>query len=380
MNTNFDRIVYQKIKERLFKGKIIILYGARRVGKTTLCKELLQEFGDQGRYFNCESLEVKTALETQNPDRLREFLGRGKMFVLDEAQSVENIGQSLKLLIDTFPEIQIIATGSSSFDLANKTGEPLVGRSYTITLYPLSLAEVANSQSNSQAISDLDLQLRFGFMPNVYNLEVLDQKIEELKEISSKYLYKDILDLEDIRNPRLLTDLLTALALQGGQEVSLRELSNLLNVVHSTVDRYLDLLEKTFVIYRLRSFSRNLRKEIGKSFKVYFWDLGIRNSLILNYNKMDLRTDTGSLWENYCITERLKKNANNRKFVNSYFWRTYDQKEIDYIEEYNGVLHAYEFKYGNKKSKIPTEFLKTYPNSTFTEISRENYFGFLVGE
>jgi uncharacterized protein len=377
MTTKFHRLVYDKIKERLFQEKIIILYGARRTGKTTLCKELIGEFGDDGKYFNCENLETRTALEAQNPQRLREFLGQGKLFILDEAQNVNNIGQSLKLLIDNYPEIQIIATGSSSFDLANKTGEPLVGRAFTLTLHPLSIAEISNSTSNSQAISDLSNQLRFGMMPHIYNLGSTEQKIEELQELASRYLYKDILELEDVRSPRLLNDLLRALALQVGQEVSLRELAGLLNVAHTTIDRYLDLLEKTFVIYRLRSFSRNLRKELGKSFKVYFWDLGIRNSLLINYNEINNRTDTGALWENFCITERLKKNSNERRFVNTYFWRTYDQKEIDYIEESNGELHAFEFKFNKKQSKPPTEFLETYTSSDYLEINRENYFKFL---
>ena len=374
---NIDRQLFQKIKNQLFKGKVIILYGARRVGKTTLCKNLIQEYGDTAEYFNCDLFVNQRAFGTSDHEKLRTLIGDKKLIILDEAQTIPKIGQTLKILVDTYPEIQVIATGSSSFDLANKTGEPLVGRARTYMMYPLALSEVINELGPIESEAKLNSIFRFGLMPSVFNKYEQESK-EELNDITSKYLYKDILEFEQVKNPAILTDLLRALAFQVGNEVSLRELANLLKINPATVARYIDLLEKTFVIFKLRSFSRNLRKELGKSFKIYFWDLGIRNTLIENYNDLELRNDVGAMWENFCIAERLKKNSYERRFVNTYFWRTYDQKEIDYIEESDGVLRTFEFKSGKSKSKIPTEFLETYKNSTFEIINRENYHQFLV--
>jgi predicted AAA+ superfamily ATPase len=371
------REIQPVIENQLFKGKVIIIYGPRRVGKTTLSKQLMEDQAGS-RYLNCELLENKMALETTNSNVLKSFLGNYRLIVLDEAQHITDIGLILKILSDTFPEIQIIATGSSSFELGNRISEPLTGRSREYILYPLSLPELLSVKDLISVNSDMDWILRFGLYPEVYG-KPEHEAIEELSQISSTYLYKDILQFESIKRPNLLLNLLNALALQIGSEVSLNELSRKLGETVPTIQRYIELLEKAFVIFRLRSFSRNLRKEIAKGQKIYFYDLGIRNALIRNFNPLNLRNDNGGLWENFCIVERMKYNMNHRRFVNSWFWRTYDQKEVDYIEEEGGVITAYEFKYKSTgKNKIAREFLETYQGATFKTVSKENFWEFIV--
>jgi len=366
------REIQTVIENQLFKGKVIIIYGPRRVGKTTLSKQLIEN-QEGSRYLNCELLENKISLETTNSSALKSFLGNYRLIVLDEAQHITDIGLILKILSDTFPEIQIIATGSSSFELGNRISEPLTGRSREYLLYPFSLPELLSVKDMISVNAGLDWILRFGLYPEVYG-KPDNEAIEELSQISSTYLYKDILQFESIKRPNLLLNLLNALALQIGSEVSLNELSRMLGESVPTIQRYIELLEKAFVIFRLRSFSRNLRKEIAKGQKIYFFDLGIRNALIRNYNPLNLRSDTGGLWENFCIVERMKYNMNRRRFVNSWFWRTYDQKEVDYIEEEGGLMTAFEFKYKSSgKNKIAREFLETYPGVTFKTVTRENF-------
>jgi predicted AAA+ superfamily ATPase len=368
----YIRTIKQKIEEFLFKGKVLIIYGARRVGKTTLSKQILEAYPNP-KYINCELLQNKTALETKNSELLKNFLGSYKLVVLDEAQNISGIGSILKIITDTFPEIQIIATGSSSFELGNKVMEPLTGRSRVFYLYPFSLAEIKETQDIISTHANLENYLRYGLYPEVY-FKTEDDAIEELNNIAGNYLYKDILQYENLKRSDLLINLLRALALQIGNEISLNELSKLLGENINTIKRYIELLEKTFVIYRLRSFSRNIRKEIAKGQKIYFIDLGIRNALIQNFNPLTMRNDTGGLWENFCIIERMKHIQNTRQFINTYFWRTYDQREIDYLEESGGKLRAYEFKYSEKaKNKPPSEFLKTYSDSSFQVVHKDNY-------
>jgi len=363
------------IEQQLFKGKVIILYGPRRVGKTTLSKQLLG-LHENSRYINCELLENKMALETTNSRSLKGFLGNYKLIVLDEAQQINDIGRILKIISDTFPEIQILATGSSSFELGNRISEPLTGRSREYLLLPFSLMEVMNHTDRIEVNANLDMILRFGLYPEVYG-KPENEAIEELNQIASNYLYKDILQFEQIKRPNLLLNLLNALALQVGNEVSLNELSRLLGETVPTIQRYIELLEKVFVIFRLRSFSRNLRKEIVKGQKIYFNDLGIRNALIRNFNPLNLRSDTRGMWENFCIVERMKFNMNHRRFVNSWFWRTYDQKEVDYIEEEGGKLIAVEFKLNaSAKSRVIKEFKNAYPEAEFQTVTRENIWEF----
>ncbi len=370
----FQRILQQTIESALFKGKVIILYGARRTGKTMLVKQILNKQQKNAVYINCELQEYQEVLSTTNSVLLKDFIGKKQLIILDEAQHIENIGLTLKVLVDTFPRVQFIATGSSSFDLSAKISEPLTGRLRQYLLFPLSMEELR------QQFSLIDLQamlpniLRFGLYPQVFTATG-DERLEELRDISNNYLYKDILQFENLKKPELVSRLLKAIALQTGSEVSYNELAQLTGTNVHTVKRYLELLEKNFIIFRLGSFSRNLRKEINKSQKFFFYDVGIRNTIIRNFNEPELRTDTGSIWENFCIGERIKYNENHRNFVNNYFWRTYNQKEIDYLEEGAGELKCFEFKYNPKtKSKIPAEFLTTYPGSSFSVITPSNFY------
>jgi len=373
-----QRSIEKQINDRLFKEKVVIVYGARQVGKTTLVKKILQDFSGKSKYLNCELLSVQRGLLELEAEKLRSFLGDYKLVVLDEAQSIPNIGNVLKIMVDTFPQMQIIATGSSSFDLLQKISEPLTGRSSTFILYPISLKEIKESKDLFFAQAKMESMLRFGSYPEIIALDEMAAK-ERLNEITSNYLYKDILQFEGLKRSSVMKNLLQALALQLGQEVSYQELAAKLGINRLTVVKYIDILEQSFVVFVLRSFSRNKRKEISKSIKVYFYDLGIRNSLIENYNALDIRNDTGPLWENFCIIERKKANEDNLRFSNLYFWRTYDQKEIDLVEERDGKLFAYECKW-KKESKVkkPTDFLVSYPDSEFNVIDSGNYWKFLL--
>lgn len=317
-------------------------------------------------------LQNKQAIETTNSELLKSFIGTNELIVFDEAQHISGIGTILKVINDTFPEVQIIATSSSSFEPGNKVMEPLTGRSRVFQLHPFSLSELIEQNDAVMVSASLENILRFGLYPEVF-LSHETEAIEELNNITANYLYKDILQFENLKRSDLLSNLLRALALQIGSEISLNELSRLLGENVHTIKRYIDLLEKSFVIFRLTSFSRNLRKEIAKGQKVFFYDLGIRNALLQNFNPLSMRNDVGGLWENFCVLEKIKQNQNTRKFVNYYFWRTYDQKEIDFIEESGGELKAYEFKFNTRaKSKYPEEFLNKYENSSFQVVHPEN--------
>ncbi|MEI8054805.1 MAG: ATP-binding protein [bacterium] len=377
----FERIIKKNIEKILYKGKVIIIYGARRVGKTTLSKQILKEqelLGKRVSYLNCESLNVKPRLETTNEILLKDFLGEKDLIVLDEAQNINKIGLTLKILVDTYPEMQIIATGSSSFDLANQIGEPLVGRSREFKLYPLSIEEIKGKFNLFDLNGRLENIMRFGTYPSVFNKSEEEAK-DELYNIASKYLYKDILAFESIKNSSILLSLLKHIALQLGNEVSYSEIGQILGCSKIVIKKYIDLLEKCFIVFSLGSFSRNLRKELGKSKKIYFYDLGIRNALIDNFNSLDTRNDIGSLWENFCILERTKYNQNHKNYYNQYFWRIYSGQEVDYIEEHSGKLNGYEFKYSPKaKFKKPTRFLETYENSSVQIINSENWYKFLT--
>ncbi|EKE04291.1 MAG: hypothetical protein ACD_20C00088G0001 [uncultured bacterium] len=377
-----NEVSYQAADPILKKKNAIIIYGARQVGKTTLVKQILEKYPNESRYINCELIANKTALETTDDKALQSYLGDKRIVILDEAQKIKDIGLTLKIIVDTFPQYQIIATGSSSFDLANKINEPLTGRAYRYMLYPVSLKELSTVHSlYSPAV--LENILRYGLYPEVINKlysESEEAAREKLDEISSNYLYKDIFEIEHLKRSDIILKLLQALALQVGNEVSTHELATLLKVNVATVESYIYLLEQSFVLFTLRSFSRNPRKELGKKYKVYFYDLGIRNSLIQNYNPVDLRTDIGALWENFCILERIKYNHANKRLVNKYFWRTYAGQEIDYIEEHSGQLDGYEFKWGKETRKYtpPKKFIETYENATVKRIDRDNYSEFLL--
>lgn len=375
-NKQINRDLERNIEGWLFKGKIIILYGARQVGKTTLAKKLLKKHGQLSDYFNCEIASIRQALEKEDPISLRKFLGDGRLVVLDEAQKVKNIGLILKLLNDTYPDTQIIATGSSSFDLANKINEPLTGRALEFTLYPFSLRELKNFYKNYELDGQLENLLIYGLYPEVVKSGLPDAR-QLLDNLSNKYLYQDILIFNRIKKSGLIVKLLQLLALQIGNEVSINELAVNLQCSRDTVVNYLDILEKAFIIFRLRAYNRNQRKEITKKQKIYFVDLGIRNSLISRYNELAVRDDTGALWENFCVSERLKKIQADNLSCQKYFWRTIDQKEVDYAEEYNDRLDGYEFKWGKGKASAPKEFL-AYKNSSVSLINRDNYKDFLA--
>ena len=367
------------LKEKLGKGKVIVLIGARQVGKTTLLKSMLSEYNERAvQFWNCDESDIRELLSNATSTKLKALVGSSKFIVIDEAQRVKNIGLTVKLLHDTMPDVQIAVTGSSSLDLSSTINEPLTGRKFEYNLFPFSVEELASHTSLLEEVRLLETRLIYGFYPDVVN-NPRDEK-EILKNLSSSYLYKDVFEFQDIRKSSVIEKLLQALALQVGSEVSFNELSNLLGIDSLTVQRYVDLLEKAYVIFHLRSFSRNVRNELKKSIKIYFYDNGIRNAIISNFSPIELRTDTGALWENFLISERLKMNAFNNISVSSYFWRTTQKQEIDYIEEVNGFLNAYEFKYNpvKKNARCPLTFSSNYPESKFSVLTKENFTDFVL--
>lgn len=372
------RQILKSIENHLFKGDIIILYGARQVGKTTLTKEILSKFDPvEVAFFDCDLARYRNELEKNDEIQLQKLVNNKKVIVIDEAQRVENIGLTLKIIHTYFPQSQIIATGSSSFELANKINEPLTGRSKIFRLFPLSISEIRSSLDDLSLKSKLEDLLVYGSYPSVY-LENQVTAQDKLNSLSGGYLYQDLLQYEEIKKPTVLEKLLRLLAFQIGSEVSFSELANKLNINTVTVQKYVDLLEKSFIIFTLPGFSRNLRNEIVKSPKIYFNDLGIRNSLIQNFNPLELRDDVGKLWENFLVIERRKFLKYQNKSANTFFWRNYQKQEIDYLEEYSGKLHGYEFKWGNKPGKAPKIFLETYQGSTYETINPENYLEFVT--
>jgi len=369
------RLLKKNINQSLFKGKTIVLYGARQVGKTTLVQDILRDFKGEGRYLNCEILSVEENLKDPEPDKLKAFLGSYKLIVLDEAQNIPNTGKILKVISDTLVDLQIIATGSSSFDLASKTAEPMTGRIIQHILFPLSVLEIKEEEDWFSVDASLEKVLRLGMYPEIYTLPE-DDAVSTLHELASSYLFKDLLKFDGIKKSSLLKNLVVSLALQLGNEVTYNELAVKLGVNSLTVQKYIDLLEQSFVIFKINSFSRNIRKELSKAFKIYFYDNGIRNALINNFNTLSMRNDVGALWENFCIAERMKSNAYLNKKLNIYFWRTYDQKEIDYVEESSGKITGYELKYSQKqKLKVPKGFKEEY-NAEIYKIDKNNFWKF----
>lgn len=367
------RKLEQNIKNWIFKGKIIIIYGPRQVGKTTLVQNILKQYPNDSAYYLCDLIENQELFSYKNASRLADLLSELKLIVVDEAQRIENIGLVLKIIHDLNPNLQIIVTGSSSFELANKINEPLTGRTISFKMFGLAITEIFKKSELPNFRKELPNMLRFGQYPDIYT-STQDQKIKKLNELAGNNLFKDIYALENIKNPLMLQNLLKLLALQLGNEVSFSELATQLNVDISTIERYIGLLEQAFIIFRLPAFSRNLRKEVSKTRKIYFYDLGIRNSIIPNYNLIEGRDDLGPLWENFCILERRKLLEYRQTPANSYFWRTYDQQEIDYIEEKDGLLTAYEFKWNSKKSaKIPKVFASNYHHSAFEIVNPNNF-------
>ena len=374
-----QRLLLSQLQDALIPGKVLVLYGPRQVGKTTLANDLLSTVSLRSRFVNADELIYREALASQSRQKLGEVLGDAELLVIDEAQRVPEIGLNLKILIDSYPQAVIVATGSASFDLANKISEPLTGRKLIFNLYPVSYSEIRQTLGALEARTQLERWLVWGGYPAIVTTDNPVLREHLLGELVGSYLYRDILDLEGVRRADKIVDLLRLLAFQIGQEVSLAELAASLALNRQTVERYLDLLEKVFVIFKVSGFSRNLRKEVTKNARYYFYDNGVRNSLIQNFNSLTLRNDVGQLWENYLLIERRKANQAAGRSVNAYFWRTYDQKEIDCIEEHGGKLFGYEFKWqrGEIRRATRSEFLNAYPGSELMTINRENFEGFL---
>ncbi|MDO9231601.1 MAG: ATP-binding protein [bacterium] len=369
------RKIQDSVEKALFKGKIVIIYGARQVGKTTLVKEIQKKYLVESIYLNCDEPDIREAFSDKTSTEIKAYLGKAKIVILDEAQRIKNIGLTLKLIADNFPENQIIATGSSSFDLSNKIAEPLTGRKNEFFLYPFSYSELKAIYSELELNRLLEQRIIFGMYPEVIDGGKEAQK--NLKSLAKSYLYKDILEFQGIRNSEAIEKLLQALALQIGDEVSYNELAQTVGIDKNTVANYIQILEKAFIIFRLNPYSRNLRSELKELRKIYFFDTGVRNAIINNLNPLNLRQDVGALWENFLISERLKFNSNNGLDRNTYFWRTKEGKEIDYLEDAGGKLNGFEIKWKKDKFKIPEIFLKTYAQSNVTLINKDNYAEFI---
>lgn len=368
------------LDSKIGKGKVLLLIGPRQVGKTTLLKNILTSISSEKKvqFWNCDESDVRQFLSEANSAKLKSFVGNSDFIVIDEAQRVKDIGLTIKLLHDSFPNVQLAVTGSSSLDLSNSINEPLTGRKFEYNLFPFSTNELVSHTSMLEEMRLLKNRLVYGFYPDVVNNPGEEKEI--LTNIVNSYLYKDVFEFQDIRKSSLIEKLVQALALQVGSEISFNELGNLLGIDTVTVQRYVDLLEKAYVIFHIRSFSRNVRNELKKSIKIYFYDNGVRNSVISNFSPVELRSDIGALWENFLISERIKNNTYHNKHAKYYFWRTTQKQEIDFIEEVDQNLFAYEFKYNPKKvnSKCPVTFSNNYPNVPFDVITSENYMDFVL--
>ncbi len=375
---HFIRYYEKDFDKYLKKGKVTVIYGPRRVGKTTLIEKYLESFS--GKYYlgTGEDSDLKQVFRSQSVNTMKNFFGGYDLVVIDEAQMIPDVGIGLKLLVDQIKDIKVIASGSSSFDLSNKLGEPLTGRKISLKLYSVSAIELNENVGGMAIYQRLEEMLIYGTYPEVLNAGNTDEKKQLLAELRDSYLYKDIIQLENLRNSSKIMDMLVLLSFQIGKEVSLNELGNSLDLAKQTVEKYLDLLEKTFVIKKVRGFSRNLRKEVSKTARYYFLDNGVLNSIGNSFNPIKLRNDTGALWENYLFSERLKKQQYHNIYSNNYFWRTYDMQEIDLVEERDGKLYGYEFKFSPKNIKVPKAWAENYPDSEFTQINRENFMDFVT--
>ena len=370
-----SRIIKNSILADYRRKKVIVLLGARQVGKTTLLSEL-QEGNEKTLFLNCDNIDDALALEGKTSTELKQLLSPYQLVFIDEAQRVKNIGLTLKMIGDLKLQTQVIVTGSSSLDMANEINEPATGRLIEYNLFPFSLAELALNSSEREENRLIESRMIYGLYPEVVT-EPGDAK-RTLMSLTNNYLYKDLFAYKGIKKPELIQKLARALALQLGSEVSYNELSNLLGVDKSTVENYINLLEKCFVVFKLDSFSRNLRNEIKKGKKIYFYDNGVRNAILSNFAPLELRNDAGALWENLMVSERVKRNAYSGNFAQLFFWRTHEQQEIDLIEEEDGMLHAFEFKWNGKaKSSQPKAFANAYPNSAYETITPEHYWGFV---
>lgn len=372
---------YYNIQEHLEPNKALVIYGPRQVGKTTLVKNFLTDFQGRYRFVTGDDLRVREILSSENLETIKEYAEGYSLIVIDEAQKIPQIGTALKLLVDHCDGLKIIVTGSSSFELAGQIGEPLTGRKVSLRLFPLSQIELSYHFSQHDLKEDLEKFLIYGSYPELFDKDANNTlKQQLLMELTGSYLLKDILELEKVKSSKVLLDLLRLLAFQIGNEVSLNELSNNLGIDGKTVGRYLDLFEKSFIVYSLSGYSSNLRNEIKKKQKYYFYDNGVRNAIISNFNPLSLRDDIGALWENFLVMERIKKQVYTQLWSNNFFWRTWEKQEVDFVEEREGSLFGYEMKFKQKKVKIPLSWKKNYPKAKFEIISKENYFEFVLNK
>lgn len=371
---------YSNLSAYLKPNKVLVIYGPRQVGKTTLLQDYLIQIKGKIKFRldSGDDIRAKEVVGSNDFKKIKEYAAGYELIAIDEAHKIKNVGEGLKILVDEIPGIKIIATGSSSFELAGQIGEPLTGRKVTLTLFPVSQIELQNIYNDYELKSRLDEYLIYGGYPEVAASADFGEKKRILNEIVGSYLLKDILELEKVKGSKILLDLLRLLAFQVGNEVSLSELGRQLQLDYKTVARYLDLLEKSFVLINVRGFSRNLRKEVTKKSKYYFYDNGIRNAVIANFNPLEMRDDIGKLWENFLVTERIKKQSYKNIYSNNYFWRTWERKEIDFVEEREGKLFGFEFKWSGKPAKPPKDWLENYPASSFQTINPENYLEFIT--
>lgn len=376
----FSRAVDNELNRLIRPNKVLILLGARRVGKTALIRNYLKSLpAEDYLLFNGEDQRTIDLFDERSVSNYKKIIGKAKLLVIDEAQKIPDIGLKLKLIVDEIEDISVIATGSSMFDLSMKLGEPLVGRENTLKLFPLAQMEFAKYENYPQTLEKLEERLIFGGYPELTKYSDWNEKADYLEGIVNSYLLRDILEYEGIRKSGKIMDLLRLIAFQVGKEVSIDELAvSLKGISRNTIESYLDLLSKVFIIYNVKGFSRNLRKEVTKSSRWYFCDNGIRNAVIRNFNSLSLRTDKGELWENYIMAERIKKQAYTHMRVNNYFWRTYDQQELDLVEEEAGSLRGYEFKSSVRKVKAPGGWRSGYPDASFEVITTDNYLDFIV--
>lgn len=372
------RTLQDKISERIEPNKAILLFGARRVGKTVLMRELLKTFSGKSMLLNGEDYDTIALLNERSIANYKHLLEGIDLLAIDEAQNIPDIGSKLKLIVDKIEGVRVIASGSSSFDLLNKTGEPLVGRSTQFRLHPFSQNEISQIENALETRQNLESRLIYGSYPEVVTLESFERKADYLRDIVGAYLLKDILTINGLKNSGKMRELLRLIAFQMGSEVSYDELGRQLGMSKNTVEKYLDLLSKVFVIYRLGAYSRNLRKEVVKAGKWYFYDNGIRNAVIGNFSPLAIRQDVGALWENYLLSEKIKTAHNNGKTKEFYFWRTYNNQEIDLIEESYESLSAFEFKWGDKKPSAPASFSAAYPEASYEVINKDNYLNFIL--
>lgn len=373
------RALQKQIEMRMKPQKVMLVFGPRRVGKTFLLRQIVQSFSGKSLVLNGEDADSAALLEPVSIANYRHVFQNVELLAIDEAQHIPDISRKLKLIVDEIPNIRVIASGSSSFDLKNQAGEPLVGRSTQFTLLPFSQQEIATIESPIETKRSLEIRQLYGSYPDVVALESFEEKKEYLMDIVESYLLKDILAVDGIKNSAKIHDLLRLVAYQMGDELSYEKVGKQLGISKNTVERYLDLLQKVFVLYRLGGYSKNLRKEVTKSSKWYFTDNGVRNAVIRSFEPLSRRTDIdrGALWENYIITERLKRNYNNRLLFDFYFWRTYDKQEIDLLEVGSGVMNAFEMKAGKKTPTAPKAFAEAYPEACFSAVNANNYMSFI---